>query len=155
MRCHELWSRLCAFYLAIAVMACQAKAIEQVATFNLPDEITVSVIRIPSHPTLAEYKRTACLGRSGKRLACWDLFPDTGGTHRLNVYRGVNGHIFLQDRISSYEIDLALKKLLEVKAPKVGGTYVGCFNQDASGNWRFMSVEESPEVKIVGDGSVE
>lgn len=139
----------------IALVGCRAKAVEQVATFKLPGEITVSVIRTPSHPTLAEYKRTACLAQGGKRLACWELFPDTGGTHRINVYRHDDGRIFLEDRISCYEIDPASKKLVEVTAAKVGGTYVGCFNQNATGSWRFVPLEEAPEVKFIGDGPVE
>jgi hypothetical protein len=148
-------SHLTALLLAITLTACQATPVDQVATISLPDEVTISILRTPSHPTLAEYKRIACLARSGKRLTCWDLFPDTGGTHRTNVYREASGQIFLQDRISSYAIDLTLKKLIEVEAAKVSGTYLGCFNQDGGGVWRFLPVKDSPEVKIVEDGSVE
>lgn len=146
---------LIALLLATALTACRVEPVDQVAVFDFSDEITISIVRTPSHPTFAEYKRTACLYRSGKRRACWEMFPDTGGTHRINVYRAKDGSIFLHDRVSSYAINLPSEEFAEVEVAKAAGAYLGCFNQDTTGVWRFISVKDSPEVKILGDGSME
>ena len=140
-------------FCVLMSVSCSSKTDEQ-GYVRLPGSLDLSVIRTPQG-TLAEYKRTAVLSSNGKQIAFWELFPDTGGTQRLNVYLLDNGRILLQDRIESHEIDPMAKSMTEVEGSTSKGKYLGCFKVDSNAHWRFFPIQESQEVKISGDGRVE
>src|SRR5437762_10437119 len=118
-----------AFYAAISG-SCNPEMDKENAV-SLPGGMVLSIHRTPLQGRPSEHKRVAVLSSRETKLASWDLFPDTGGTLRINVYMLERGKILLRDRVSTYEIDLSSKSMTEVEGRIAKGKYLGCFDQDA------------------------
>jgi len=141
-------------FCAAMIGSCSPKIDKQNAV-DLPGGLGLSIERTPLRGGLPEHKRVAVLFSRQKKLASWDMFPDTGGTLRINVYQLDKGLILLRDRVSGYEIDPSSRSMAEAGGRIAKGKYLGCFDQDPKGTWRFLSAKQRPEIKITGDGRVE
>ncbi len=120
------------------------------ATLELaPERTSISVKREASHSFLPEYERRLVVRSVGRKELVFPMFPDTGGTVRINAYRLGPGAILLVDRIGAYQIDLAEFRVKEVKqeALPVGASFLGSFDQLGT-NWQFIGVEEREEMPL-------
>jgi hypothetical protein len=141
-------SRHILVFLAALLMNCCSRAADEVANLSITAKTEVQLIRTSSHAQLPEYNRRLVLRDDGKEIAKWHIFPDTGGTQRMNVYLASDGRIFLQDRVSSYQLTFDPVKLEDAETEKVVGKYLGCFDLDVQKVWTFLSPDKAGEIKL-------
>ena len=98
------------------------------------------------HPWLAEYHRTAStdlMGREASRVA---LSDDTGGYLRINLYQTTPTALLLRDYFDSYTVHLATGSMTKDAERAPGGTFLGSFDDDPSGTFRFIPASERSEM---------
>ena len=131
--------------LTILQTSCNSP-IEQ-ATYRVPlTKMVISIERIPGHFFLAEYRRRVELNYDGRKTLCSELLVDSGGYSRVNMYSR-NGVVFLlRDAFSSYQVDVTRYTIDPDPTPTRVGSFVGSFDTDTSGAWRFIPASERPEL---------
>lgn len=124
------------------------------AVAELPNSSSKIVLQLePMHPWLAEYKRFAIIRRIGEPDQRIEMFPDTGGYSRTQLYILPDGIFLMNGFFDSVRIDLAKHEL--ISGPESGvipGTYLGAFDQTHDGNWQFIEAAKSPEQAFVAGG---
>jgi hypothetical protein len=106
-----------------------------------PAGADVTVTRVATHPFLARFNLTLTVGSSGGCVATSDLFPDTGGVSRRNVYRGSADRLYIvgQFDVRRFDPRSCRIELMEFGSLETGLLYLGTFDTDASGGWKFFS----------------
>jgi hypothetical protein len=129
----------------IAVLVSCARS-EERATFHLPESnTTVSVERTPTHAFLAEYQRRVIIETAGRPANRYELFPDSGGFSRTNLYQLDVQKALLRDADASYTIDLTTGMVSKDSERRKAGTFIGSFDVDESKTWRFIPARERTE----------
>ena len=117
------------------------------ATYRLADRRTIVVVeRRAIHEVLAEFERWAYLDVEGRTMARIDLFTDTGGYSRVNLYRLSDARLLMRDAEGSYMVDAAAGTITKDAIRRRTGTFVGCFDVDESKVWRFLPPTERQEL---------
>jgi hypothetical protein len=114
--------------------------------------ISITLSRSPTHPYLPEYKRKLLIVfPNGKRISL-DLFPDTGGTVRMNVYREATGNLLLRDRLDYSRVDVMARSVEPVGDPirRIDAQYLGAFDEDSSGVLVFTAASVKSESEPPG-----
>ena len=141
---------LSAVGLIVALAGCTQQAAE-VAEYAVPNEnILVVIRREPMHPFLAEYKRVLEVRASGA-IATRELFPDTGGYGRINLYRLGRSGLLLRGFFETWVIDIpsgGIRNATSAALAPEQMEYVGAFDE-TNGNWRFFYSDERPEVALI------
>lgn len=118
------------------------------APLALPRDVRLWVELKPTHPFLAEYDRTLLLTR-GQSEVRQQLFPDTGGYGRLNIYVQNRDAVVVKGPFEELLIHLDSLKVEKLPRPLVvPGQYLAAFAKDSEGTWRFVSVSEAQEVSV-------
>lgn len=117
------------------------------ATFLVPDSNTsVTIERLSTHAYLAGYKRTVVIETESRPIVQLEMFPDTGGYSRANLFRLDSQKLLLRDAANSYTIDLVNRTISKDESRREAGTFLGSFDIDHSKIWRFLPVREKPEM---------
>jgi len=124
------------------------------AATSLPSSDSKLVVQLePMHPYLAEYRRSLVLRTNGKPDQRVEMFPDTGGYSRTQLYRLPDGHFLVRGFFDSVRIDVTKRSLIiEPDTHGVVGTYLGAFDDKGDGDWRFIGANQSPEQPLVAGG---
>ena len=134
-------------FLLLLLVGCRSDA-PQPATAEVPSVGTrVTVSRVASHPFLARYNlKVRVDGPSGCR-ASMDLFPDTGGVSRRNLYDTPAGLLYVIGQYDARVIDprLCIITLSEFRFLEPQRSFLGSFDEDGERGWRFLSPDERPE----------
>ena len=106
------------------------------------------------HLFLAEYERVLVLERDGREVARHPMFPDTGGYSRTNAYDLGRSRTLLLSAFDAYVLDYDRGEIqtVERNGAKADGTYVGAFDTDDGGHWRFIAASERPEASVEPKG---
>jgi hypothetical protein len=112
-----------------------------------PPGVAVTVTRVATHPFLARFNLKLTVRAAGGCSATSELFPDTGGVSRRNLYRGTTDQLYLIGQFDVRRFDLYRCgiELLEFRSLEAGLIFVGAFDVDASGRWTFLPVDLRPE----------
>lgn len=131
---------------------------EEVAIGTPIHSANITLRRTPIHPFLAEYQREISISFNDSEKHRVVLFPDTGGTVRIGVYKAEPDILTLIDRMSIYAIRVMEGGVVEfrcddpnARASIARADYVGSFNwvgQGSSRTFRFISVEEGGELPL-------
>jgi hypothetical protein len=127
------------------------------ATYEAAIKLPAPGVRVlmqfqPDQPFLAEYRRFLVLRRPGTEDQRIEMFPDTGGYGRTQVYRLPDGGFLVQGYFDEVKIDPAIRNLaVHYNGPDAGATYIGAFDR-SGGEWRFVEAKYSPEQKLVAGG---
>ena len=124
------------------------------AATTLPDSSSQLVVQLePMHPFLAEYRRSLVLRTSGKPDQRVEMFPDTGGYSRTQLYRLPDGIFVVRGFFDSVRIDASKHSLsLQPEIHHGVGTYLGAFDDKGDGGWKFIGRNQSPEQSLVAGG---
>jgi hypothetical protein len=126
-------------------MACGPSTHE--ASFRPTGSDRVLVIeRRPTHAVFAEYQRIAILRSGDQPAAEISLFQDTGGYSRANLYQIDKSRLLLRDADASYVIDLSATTIKRDKIRRKEGSFLGSFDDDTDGRWRFIPALEREEL---------
>ena len=128
-----------------ALAACASSG--ERATFRVPESSTaVTVERTPMHAYLAEYHRSVITEIQGRPASRAEMFPDTGGYSRANLYRLDAQRVLLRDADSSYTIDVTTGTVSKDAERRIAGTFLGSFDVDGSKRWLFIPARDRPEL---------
>jgi hypothetical protein len=124
------------------------------AATSLPSSNSELVVQLePIHPYLAEYRRSLVLRTNGNPDQRVEMFPDTGGYSRTQLYRLSDGLFLVRGFFDSVKIDVTMHNLIsEPETHGVVGTYLGAFDDNGDGDWRFIGANQSPEQPLIAGG---
>ena len=106
----------------------------------------LTVTRVATHPFLARFNLTLTVKADGCSVSS-DLFPDTGGVSRRNVYSVSTGRLYVigQFDVRRFDPGICLIELVEFRSVEPGLRYLGTFDSDDSGRWTFFPAEKRSE----------
>ena len=114
-------------------------------------EITVEIV--PMHPYLAEYRRSLVLHRKGLPDQRIEMFPDTGGYSRTQLYRCPDGTLLVAGFFDAFNIDPVKHNIVRHNENAAhAGVYLGAFDRTKTHDWRFIDASRSPERELVAQG---
>lgn len=138
-------------YIALSSLACMAH--EYSAHYQVPGSTIVIGVALHQHnPPLAEYHRSVFIVNGGKGRKEAEIEPsDTGGRCLVNLYRKSDAiYTLAVDGRYGKDVDLrrwAIANRSEFQPPldSPPTEYVGAFDFDTRGDWRFFNAGEHEE----------
>lgn len=112
-----------------------------------PSGLQVTVTRVATHPFLARFNLKLTVTTPSGCSATSELFPDTGGVSRRNLYRGARDGLYIVGQFDVRRFDLCSChiELMEFRSVEAGLQFVGSFDVDVSGRWMFLPANVRPE----------
>ncbi|MBA5865239.1 MAG: hypothetical protein GDA67_00920 [Nitrospira sp. CR1.3] len=118
------------------------------ATAEIPSlGLLITVTRTATHPFLARYNLTLKVSAAGGCSASSELFPDTGGVSRRNLYAGARGLLYVvgQFDVRVFDPGLCMVSLREFRSLEERMKYLGTFDVGDDRRWRFFSADVRSE----------
>lgn len=118
-------------------------AVAQVA----PAGFIVTVTRIATHPFLSRFNLVLTVSTAGGCTATSDLFPDTGGVSRRNLYLASSGLLYVvgQFDVRRFDPEPCLIELIEFRSVEDRLKFIGSFDIDRTGQWVFQRANTREE----------
>jgi hypothetical protein len=134
------WGAGALFAALVTIAGCNSDVPVSAVTEITPPGLRVTVTRVATHPFLARFNLRCTVTMPNGCSATSDLFPDTGGVSRRNVYRGSMDRLYVigQFDVRRFDPQTCLIELMEFRSLEPGLVYVGAFDMDASGRWTFL-----------------
>jgi hypothetical protein len=132
--------------LLLSLAGCRSDT-PQPATVEVPSAGTrVTMIRVASHPFLARYNLTLRIDGPNGCKASMDLFPDTGGVSRRNLYDTPSGVLYVIGQYDARVIDPrgCVITLIEFRFLDPRRFFLGSFDE-SEGRWMFLSPDRRAE----------
>lgn len=107
----------------------------------------VTVTRIATHPFLARFNLKLTVSTVNNCSATSELFPDTGGVSRRNLYVGASGRLYVvgQYDVRRFDTQKCLVELIEFRSLESNMIFVGSFDVDGAGQWTFLPASARAE----------
>jgi hypothetical protein len=134
-------------FLLLVLCSCRSDT-PQPAMVEVPSVGTrVTVTRVASHPFLARYNLKVRIDGPNGCRASTELFPDTGGVSRRNLYEVPVGLLYVIGQYDARVIDprRCIITLREFRFLEPHRSFLGSFDEDVEGGWMFLSREQRPE----------
>ena len=141
------WPTGVLFAALAASSACNSDVPVSAVTEIIPPGLQITVTRVATHPFLARFNLKVAVTMPNGCSAMSDLFPDTGGVSRRNVYRGMMDRLYVigQFDVRRFDPRTCLIELMEFRSLEPGLSFVGAFDVDSSGRWAFLPSDVRPE----------
>ena len=129
----------------------QRTTTSSLAPLTLPDGNTRLRVELkPTHPFLAEYDRTLTVNRGNSEVR-QELFQDTGGYGRLNIYILSPEVVIVSGPFEELLVNVGTLKIEKLTKPlQIKGTYLAAFAKAPEGTWRFIPAAEAGEIPVGG-----
>jgi hypothetical protein len=127
--------------------ACNSDVPVSATTDVVPPGFHVTVTRVATHPFLARFNLKVTVSTTTGCSATGELFPDTGGVSRRNLYRADSRQLFVvgQFDVRRFDEQSCRVELVEFRSLDAGMTFLGAFDVDHKGNWVFLPAAERAE----------
>ena len=124
------------------------------AETELPGTPLRLVVQIkPMHSYLAEYHRYAELREHGERVGSVELFGDSGGYSRTQLYALPDGDFLVLGYFDAVRVVTSPPAIVEAAPSRPQhAKYLGAFERDLTGQWRFAGASTLPEKELVARG---
>ncbi len=123
------------------------------ATTRIPNSDSQLVLQLePMHPYLAEYRRGLVLRTKGKPDQHIEMFPDSGGYSRTQLYKLPDGLYVVRGYFDAVTIDVSNRRFTTEQDEQSIGTYLGAFDTIGNSGWRFIDANESAEQSLIAGG---
>jgi hypothetical protein len=142
--------RIAATFCVVVLAASSCRHKPETATFTEPEYgVTISITRQLINPFTGGYDRFVSIRRGDGMSGGLHMIDDALGFGPVNVYRIEGPALLLFGNIERLMIDLetAATKSVDL-ATKRSGEFVGCFDEDATGTWRFIKASERAELPV-------
>jgi|APAra7269097289_1048552.scaffolds.fasta_scaffold01761_9 hypothetical protein len=106
----------------------------------------------PMHPHLAEYRRFLVLQMPNGHERTIELQPDSGGFARTQLYQLSDGRIVIQGYLDAAIASPSTSGLSLTPAVPSGGTYIGAFDKNKDGEWKFIEPKDGSEQQLNASG---
>jgi hypothetical protein len=116
-------------------------------------ELRIAVQLQPMHPYLAEYRRYLELRDRSAAIDSIELSSDTGGYSRTQLYALPEGEFLVLGYFDAVRVSTSPPAILEAEhqRPK-HADYLGAFERDVTGLWRFADPSILPEEELEPQG---
>ena len=103
----------------------------------------VTLTRVATHPFLARFNLKLTVSSPAGCTATSELFPDTGGVSRRNLYLATFEKLYVVGQFDVRRFDAAhcRVELIEFRSVEPNMTFVGSFDVDGAGRWTFIPAE--------------
>jgi hypothetical protein len=108
-------------------------------------DLVLVVERQRAHRFLAEYERFLVLEANGLEIIRIPLMMDTGGYPLVNVYRRGLSEFVITDGRDDFMLRVNERTIRKTSNYPDQISYVGAFDVDDRGWWRFVAADERPE----------
>jgi hypothetical protein len=122
------------------VAACNSDIPVPAVAVVTPPGAQVTVTRVATHPFLSRFNLKLSVSMFNSCLATSDLFPDTGGVSRRNVYTTDAGLLYVvgQFDVRRFDAQRCRIELVEFQSLEPNMRFVGSFDLDDKGSWTFL-----------------
>jgi len=135
-------------FTALAVIpACNSDVPVSAVGEITPPGLHVTITRVATHPFLARFSLRLTVTASSGCSATSELFPDTGGVSRRNVYRGGMDWLYVvgQFDVRRFDLHRCRIELMEFRSLERDLLFVGSFDLDITGHWKFFPADMRSE----------
>jgi hypothetical protein len=131
----------------LLMAACNSDIPVSAVTDVIPPGLHVTLTRVATHPFLARFNLKLTVSTLHNCSATSDLFPDTGGVSRRNLYIAGPGQLYVvgQFDVRRFDADKCQVDLIEFRSLQSNMTFVGSFDVDSSGHWTFLPASARAE----------
>lgn len=133
---------------AALLAACAPSDGPETALWRHPSGLAIAVERRQTHEFLAEYDRRVVVRTPGASPVVYDLDRETGGYARVNVHALGDSALILRDAFGAIMVPLDGGPLRDLSGRPRGDAFVGSFDEDDAGRWRFLPAPERPEQPV-------
>jgi hypothetical protein len=142
-----------AFAAWVGVLAAGCSYKPETATFTEPSKygITISITRQLMNPFTNGYGRFVSINHEGPHgmSATLHTIDDVLGSGPVNLYRTEGPKLLLLGNIERVVVDLKTGSSGSVPLDtKHSGEFLGSFDEDPGGAWRFISASERAELPV-------
>jgi hypothetical protein len=112
-----------------------------------PPGFTITVTRVATHPFLSRFNLALMVSTAGGCSTTSELFPDTGGVSRRNLYLGTSDRLYVvgQFDVRRFDPQKCLIELIEFRSVEGGLKFIGSFDIEPSGQWVFQTASTRSE----------
>ena len=141
------WPAAALFAASAMCAACNSDVPVSAVAEITPPGLRITVTRVATHPFLARFNLKVTVTTSNGCSATSDLFPDTGGVSRRNLYQGTMDRLYVigQFDVRRFDPQTCIIDLMEFPSLESGLLFLGAFDSDTSGRWTFLRPEMRPE----------
>jgi len=135
-------------FTALAVIpACNSDVPVSAVGEITPPGLHVTITRVATHPFLARFSLRLTVTASSGCSDTNELFPDTGGVSRRNVYRGGMDRLYVvgQFDVRRFDLHRCRIELMEFRSLEQDLLFVGSFDLDITGHWTFFPADMRSE----------
>ena len=137
--------------LPLMLVSCSCGWEPATATFADPSgKLNIQITRLRAHLFLPKYAHHVVVDGSAESGSSWAYSVggsgNPAGGYRANLYRFDGRVLILCDLHDNYAIDRESAK--REPACRKGGLFVGSFDEDSTGRWRFISAKERAELPL-------
>lgn len=131
----------------VLLSGCNSDVPVSAVTDVIPPGFHVTVTRVATHPFLARFNLTLSVSTPEGCFASSELFPDTGGVSRRNLYRARTNRLYLvgQFDVRRFHAPSCRIELIEFRSLEPGLLFVGSFDVERSGQWMFFPADRRAE----------
>jgi hypothetical protein len=131
----------------LLITACNSDVPVSAVTEVTPSGFHVTVTRVATHPFLARFNLTLTVSMLSSCSATSELFPDTGGVSRRNLYLADSGRLYVigQFDVRRFDAQKCRIELIEFRSLEPNMTFIGSFDVDGMGNWTFLPAHARTE----------
>ena len=133
--------------LLFVMAACNSDIPVSAVAEVVPPGFHVTVTRVATHPFLARFNLTLTVSMVNNCSATSELFPDTGGVSRRNLYLADSGRLYVvgQFDVRRFDAQQCRIELIEFRSLEPNMTFVGSFDVNAMGKWTFLPAHTRAE----------
>lgn len=149
MKSENLLLKIILITLVMIGAACLGVSINN--RWKIPNSsLSVLLERVKSPDFKDAYRRTLILEDDYKTKNKIVMMLEKGDYSRTNIYRTSDKTFLLKDFWNDYEVNTETKILKKIDATNRvnGGEYVGAFDENESGGWRYIPAAERGEIAL-------
>jgi hypothetical protein len=133
--------------VCLLLVACNSDIPVSAVTHVTPPGAQVTVTRVATHPFLSRFNLKLSVSMLNSCSATSELFPDTGGVSRRNVYVTDAGLLYVvgQFDVRRFDAQSCRIELVEFRSLESNMRFVGSFDVDDMGSWTFFPAHSRGE----------
>jgi len=133
--------------LLLLIAACNSDVPVSAVTDVDPAGFHITVTRVATHPFLARFNLKLTVSMMNSCSATSELFPDTGGVSRRNIYLADSTRLYVvgQFDVRRFDAQTCRIELIEFRSLEPNMTFIGSFDVDGKGKWTFLPAHARAE----------
>ena len=133
--------------LLLQIAACNSDVPVSAVTDVDTAGLHVTITRVATHPFLARFNLKLTVSMVNSCSATSELFPDTGGVSRRNIYLADLTRLYVvgQFDVRRFDAQTCRIELIEFRSLEPNMTFIGSFDVDGNGNWAFLPAHARAE----------